>query len=86
MNKSTALRKKSKEASLGDSMISLFGQTMEQIQIGSVVEECLNCMVTVASQAKKYKNAYLAQCASLQGSKRNTLIKIVSAELQKENI
>jgi len=49
MNKSTALRKKSKEASLGDSMISLFGQTMEQIQIGSVVEECLNCMVTVAS-------------------------------------
>lgn len=58
MTKSTALRRK-KETMVGDMLINLFGHTIDQISITSVLEKCLECMTTVASQNKRFKNAFL---------------------------
>ena len=85
MTKSTALRQQKKKGiSLGEQLISLIGQILEQISIKSVVEECLQCMVTMASQNRKFKSAFLLPCQSLVGSKRNTVMKIVVDAVLKE--
>jgi hypothetical protein len=83
MTKSTALRKK-KETVIGDTLVSSFGQILEQIYSTPVVEECLSTMVTMASQNKKFKNSFLTSSLSLAGSKRNTVMKLVVDHLLKE--
>lgn len=84
MTKSTALRRK-KETMVGDMLINLFGHTIDQISITSVLEKCLECMTTVASQNKRFKNAFLQSCQALQGSKRNTCVKVVCADVLNES-
>ena len=72
---------KTKETSLAERLMELFGSIFEQLagnaRMDAVIEETLTCIVTFASQNIRFKNAFITQCFSLANAKKCSILKIL---------
>jgi hypothetical protein len=76
---------KTKEASLADRTMELFGAIFEQLagnqRMSSIVDETLMCIVTFASQNVRFKNVFLTQCYTLATTKKSSILRLLIERL-----
>lgn len=82
---------KKRSESLLDRHLLLYASVLEQLganpKFQPLVEECLQTMITMASQNVRFKNAFIAQVpALLQQSRKGSLLRILTERLLAQNI